>query len=128
MGKAKRMIRNIINPDLQQDLTSQTIRDLQTSFADQRNATSDLAARTNLGADAQGAQLRGLQMNQNKAQGNALMDLQKFFQDLKFRQAGLWLQNKGINKKAEANDQDFWSNLLGGSLEKGVATALPLIL
>lgn len=112
MGKAQRMIRGLINEDLQTDLTNQTLRDLQTMFSDQRNATTDLAARTNLGADAQSAQLRGLQLNQNKAQGNAMLDLQKFFQDLKARQAGLWLQNKAINKKAKASDQAFYADLI----------------
>ena len=120
MGKAKRLINNIINPEVEGDITSQTLQNLQTMFAGQRNAKTDLAARTNLGADAQGAQQRGLQLNQGQTQNNVMMDLQKFFSQLKIRQAGLWLQNKEINKQAEANDQNFWANLLGGGIEKGI--------
>lgn len=107
MGKAKRLISNLINPEVEQDLTQETLGNLRTLFAGQRNELTDLAARQNIGADAEASRLRRSRLDESGAESTALANLQKFFQDQRFKQAGLFLQNKGLNIQKEAQETDF---------------------
>ena len=116
MGNTANYLQRLIDPKVQDQVTSQVMRDLQTTFAGQQNNFTDMSARTNLGRDAQLSGQRGLNIQQNQTTESALTDLQKFFQQLKFQQAQLWLQNKGlnINRKLgeDANRNAMWSNTL----------------
>ena len=111
--KSKNIIKRLDDPALEKEQTDTTMRDLQTLFAGQRNQIADSAAQQNLGADAITAQQSGLASTQVQQQGDVMLNLKQFFQDQKFKQAALWLQNKGLNidKKGQENDNAFLEGL-----------------
>ncbi|HUW67260.1 MAG TPA: hypothetical protein VMW20_04340 [Candidatus Nanoarchaeia archaeon] len=109
--KAKNIIKRLIDPALEKEQTDSTMRDLQTLFAGQRNQANDVAAQQNLGADAIVSQQAGLALGQDKAQSDTMLGLKQFFQDQKFKQAALWLQNKGLNIEKAGQDNTFLEGL-----------------